>query len=356
MRLLPLLMIAGLVGPGLSAAAAGPAAVADAWERPPIAARSPEHAVLLGVAQAGPRWVAVGERGIVVVSDDGGKRWTQAPAPVSVTLTAVRFADAEHGFAVGHAGTVLASGDGGRTWTRKLDGRRIAELELQAAKAGGDPAALKSAERFVADGPDKPLLDLLVFDAKRALVIGAYGTALETRDGGTTWTPWRARLDNPKELHLYAVRQRGERIVVAGEQGLLLQSVDGGTTFRRISTPYQGSFFTVELPGDSEVVVAGLRGNAWRSTDAGTSWSQLASPMPVSITGSTVRADGSIVFANQAGALLGIDGGMLKPLPVPPLPPLNGVLALAGGGVVALSIRGVHVMGGSAPGRPDQPR
>lgn len=356
MRLSSLLVLSSLVGMSAPVAAAGPAAVADAWERPPVAAKLAERSVLLGAAQAGARLVAVGERGIVVVSDDGGKRWAQSPTPVSVTLTAVRFADAEHGFAVGHAGTVLASADGGRTWTRKLDGRRIAEFELQAAKASGDSAKLKSAERFVADGPDKPVLDLLVFDAQRVLVVGAYGIALETRDGGTTWTPWRARLDNPKELHLYAVRKRGERIVIAGEQGLLMQSSDAGATFKRIATPYPGSFFTAELSADAETVVAGLRGNAWRSTDNGANWSQLASPMPVSITGSAVRADGSLVFANQAGALLGSEGGALKPLPGPQLPPLNGLLATTDGRMVALSIRGVHLVDGAAPIRPEPPR
>lgn len=316
------------------------APVLPGLDRPALAVRQPGRAVMLGIGTAGPRLVAVGERGIVVISDDGGKRWTQSPTPVSVTLTAVRFADSERGFAVGHGGTVLASADGGRTWTRKLDGRRIAELELQAAKASGDPAKLKSAERFVADGPDKPLLDLLVFDAQRALVVGAYGIALETSDGGTSWTPWRARLDNPKEVHLYAVRKRGDRIVVAGEQGLLLQSSDAGATFMRIATPYQGSYFTAELPADAETVIAGLRGNAWRSTDNGANWSQLASPMPVSITGSAVRADGSVVFVNQAGLMLGIDGGALKALPAPPLPPLTGVLALDDGRLIGTSVAG----------------
>jgi photosystem II stability/assembly factor-like uncharacterized protein len=354
-RLASVLVLSSLIAASAGAAEAGRGAVADAWERPPAAARLAERSVLLGAAQAGARMVAVGERGIVVVSDDGGKRWAQSQTPVSVTLTAVRFADAERGFAVGHGGTVLASTDGGRTWTRKLDGRRIAEFELQAAKAGTDPARLKSAQRFVADGPDKPLLDLLVFDAQHVLVVGAYGIALETRDGGTSWTPWRARLDNPKELHLYAVRKRGERIVIAGEQGLLLQSNDAGATFKRIATPYQGSFFTAELPADAETVVAGLRGNAWRSVDNGANWSQLASPIPVSITSSAARADGSLVFANQAGLLLAIEGGALKPLPAAPLPPLSGLLATGDGHIVALSIRGVHLVDSTAPIR-EQPR
>ena len=336
------------------ARAAAEGAVQSALDRPAVSVRAPERVVLLGAALAGERVVAVGERGIVLGSDDAARSWRQAPTPTSVSLTALRFADATHGYAVGHGGTVLATGDGGRTWTKKLDGRRIAQLELEAAKLSGDQAALKSAERLVADGPDKPLLDLLVFDAQRAIVVGAYGIALATEDGGTTWTSWRTRLDNPKELHLYAVRQRGDMIVVAGEQGLLLLSADAGKTFKRLSAPYKGSFFTAELPADGEMIVAGLRGNVWRSTDSAANWSQVASPVPVSITASAQRADGSLIFVNQAGMVLGLKDDVLRPLPSGPLPPLNGVLALRDGALLALSIQGARRLdaGGATPQGP----
>jgi photosystem II stability/assembly factor-like uncharacterized protein len=310
-------------------------AVGAALERPALTVRHPERAVLLGAARAGPRIVAVGERGIAVLSGDEGQHWEQARVPVSVTLTAVRFADQDHGFALGHGGTVLATGDGGRTWTRRLDGRQLAQVFLAEAKASGDAAALKSAERLVHDGPDKPLFDLLVTSDKHVLVVGAYGIALASEDGGATWSSWRARLDNPKELHLYAIRQRGERIVIAGEQGLVLQSLDGGRSFKRIATPYAGSYFTVEMPADSAIVAAGLRGNAWRSADLGANWSRVASPVPVSIT-----ASAGPLFVNQAGMVLGLSDGALKPLNRDALPPLNFVLPLDGARVLALSIQG----------------
>lgn len=333
----------------LPAAPAVPAApVGEALDRPALLARDPAHAVLLAAAQAGPRVVAVGERGLVLVSDDGARRWRQVPTPTSVTLTAVGFADARHGYAVGHGGVVLATADGGTSWTKKLDGRRIAQLELDAAKHGGDAAALKSAERLVADGPDKPLLDLLVLDARRVLVFGAYGIALASDDGGATWQTWRARLDNPKEMHLYAVRRRGDTLLVAGEQGLLRLSADGGRSFRRLTSPYGGSFFTAELPADGEIVVAGLRGTAWRSTDGGASWMPIASPVPASITASAQRADGSLVFVNQAGMVLGRKEGALQPMPGGALPPLNGVLALADGTLLALSIHGARRLDATA--------
>lgn len=324
----------------LAATVAAATPVGDALDRPAVSARAAAQAVLLAAAEAGNRLVAVGERGIVLLSDDGGAHWRQVAVPVSVTLTAVRFADDKHGYAVGHGATVLTTVDGGETWVRRLDGRQAAQLALAAAQAGGDVLARRDAERLVADGPDKPLLDVLVQDAQHAVVVGAYGLAFATADGGNTWTSWIAPLANPKGLHLYAIRQRGERILVAGEQGLVRLSENGGRSFTAITTPYAGSFFTAELPAANELVLAGLRGNVWRSRNAGAAWNLLPVPMPASITASAVRADGSLVLTNQAGMVLVERAGQLVPLNAQPLPPLNGILPKRDGSLVALGIHG----------------
>lgn len=318
--------------------------VAASLDRPAVTARFPERAVLLAAANAGARVVAVGERGLVLYSDDGGKQWQMAQTPVSVTLTALRFVDDANGIAVGHGATVLGTADGGKTWVRRLDGREAARIELAAAKASGDPVALKSAERLRADGPDKPLLDVLLLGDRRVLVVGAYGLALFSEDGGKTWQSWRNRLPNPKELHLYAARRDGDRIVIAGEQGLLLQSRDAGQHFSRLATPYNGSFFALELPDSQSIIVAGLRGNVLRSGDAGLSWTPIASPMPVSITATAVAPDGGVLAANQAGFVMALQGDRLMPLNRKPLPPLNGLLPRAGAPLLALSVQGALVV------------
>ncbi|MCU6499001.1 hypothetical protein LPN04_14480 [Rugamonas sp. A1-17] len=335
-----------LAGDGVAAEAHG--AVTAARLRPAVAARNPAQAAMLGAALAGARIVTVGERGIVLLSDDQGKHWRQAAVPVSVTLTAVRFADASNGVAVGHAGVVLATTDGGAHWQLALDGRRAAALALTAAKARGDAAAIREAERLVADDADKPLLDVCLLDGGRMLAVGAYGLAFASGDGGHTWSSWMERFDNPKGLHLNTVRRRGDTILVGGERGLALLSGDGGRSFQRLEPPYHGSFFTAELPAGGDLVLAGLRGNAWRSADDGRSWAQLANPVPASITASAIRADGSLLFANQAGQLLAARGQALTPMPGAPLPPLNGVLDLPDGGLLALTIQGVMPAKGGA--------
>lgn len=329
-----------VIGAMLIAQGAGAAPIGDALDRASVAVRAPERAVLLGAAQAGARLVAVGERGLVVLSDDGGRHWSQAVTPTSVTLTTVRFANATHGWAVGHSGVVLATQDAGKSWRRQLDGRQLAQLVLDAALAGGDAKAIQDGERLKTDGPDKPLLDLLVIDQHRLLAVGAYGIALGSEDGGKTWTSWMPRLPNPKGLHLYAARLRGSTLLLAGEQGLVLQSGDAGRSFRRIETPYKGSFFTAELPADDTIVLAGLRGTALRSVDAGVSWSTLAAAMPVSITASALTSDGRLLATNQAGFVLALQGDQMQPVHAKALPPLNGLLPRPGGAVMALTVQG----------------
>lgn len=334
-----LLAAASLLGTCAVASADAPAG--PLLDRPAVAARAPDRAVLLDAAQAGSAWVAVGERGIVIRSEDGGRHWQQVPAPVSVTLTTVRFRDEFHGLAVGHGGTVLITDDGGRHWRRCLDGRRIAATMMADAVARKDAVAQAAAQRLVAEGPDKPLLDALVTGAGRMLVVGAYGLALASEDGGATWTSWAGRLDNPKGLHLYAIRRRGERIAIAGEQGLALMSDDGGRSFRQLTTPYKGSFFTLELPSDHEIVLAGLRGNVWRSVDDGGTWAQLALPVPASIVASRITAGGTLLLASQAGFVLARRGDAFVPLNRDPMPPLTGLAVGRSSGFLALSVQGV---------------
>jgi photosystem II stability/assembly factor-like uncharacterized protein len=333
------------------AARAEDVAVMPALQRPALRLRRPEQAMVLGASHAGARLVVVGERGVVIVSDDDGAQWRQVPVPVSVTLTAVRFVDATHGFAVGHGGAVLSTADGGSTWTQRLDGRQAAQLALLAARAGGDPRVLRQAERLVTDGPDKPFFDLHFHDRDHGLVVGAYNLAFSTADGGRSWQCVSASIDNPGGLHLYAIRARADVMVIAGEQGLVLRSDDRGRSFRRLALPYKGSFFTAEVSDDGgqRLLLAGLRGNVWRCTDGGTDWT--LAPLPAqaqaSVTGSALagrqatsdRAS-DIVLVNQAGQLLRARPDALTLLPGTPLPPLNGVLPLQGDRVLALSVAG----------------
>jgi photosystem II stability/assembly factor-like uncharacterized protein len=326
---------------GATAVPATAAPVADPMARPALMVAQPARAYLTGIARAGKRLVAVGERGIVVLSDDDGATWRQASVPVSVTLAAVQFPTPTQGWAVGHYGVVLHSGDGGATWTRQLDGVQAAQLVLRDAQAGqGGAAYLTEAQRLVADGPDKPFLALHFTDENNGFIVGAYNLAFRTRDGGKTWAPFGSRLDNPKASHLYAVEASGSDVLIAGEQGVLLRSTDNGTTFSRIGLPYKGSFFTLTSSG-ADAVVAGLGGNAFASHDRGATWGPLALPASVSVTAAHLEG-GRLLMANQAGMLLAgaVGATAVAPLNTPGLPQPNDLIALPDGAIVAVGVAG----------------
>ncbi|PTT79332.1 glycosyl hydrolase, partial [Pelomonas sp. HMWF004] len=238
--------------------------------------------------------------GLVLYSDDAGEHWQQAEVPVQVSLTALAFSDARNGWAAGHFGCLLQTRDGGQRWSLALDGRRLAELELNAA--GEDPALRQAAERRLAEGPDKPLLDLSAGPQGQAYAVGAYGLALERR--GEAWRSLHTRLPNPRRLHLYAVRHDGARLFMAGEQGLLLRSLDGGERFEALPSPYKGSFFGLLLTRSGTLLAYGLRGNIWRSADQGESWAAVPNPVPVSISAGLQRQDGALLLLAQNGDLL----------------------------------------------------
>jgi len=326
--------------------------------RPALALPAPGKAAMIGIASAGQRLVAVGERGVVLLSDNQGGSWRQASVPVSLTLTSVRFVDAQHGFATGHGGVVLATRDGGDSWERVFDGKRAADLVLAAAQAleqrlGAQDAsaqrAMAEARRLVEDGPDKPLLDLHFLDRQRGFVVGAYGLAFMTTDAGKTWTSLMDRIDNPRGLHLNTIAGSGDHVVIAGEQGLVLRSDDAGQRFTRVETPYRGSWFALQVGDAGEVLLGGLRGNAYFSERAGDAWSKVAFPSPVSITAFARTADGRVFAGNQAGQVFGsADGGRsFNMTPFRAEPPLA-ALATDGNGFVFAGLRGLHRVDGQS--------
>ncbi|MDD0837752.1 hypothetical protein PSQ40_04120 [Curvibacter sp. HBC61] len=330
--------------------AAGAAAANDALTRPALTVRDPARNVLLSVAWAGQRLVAVGERGLITLSDDQGQTWQQVRSPVSVTLTMVRFADDRQGVAVGHGGTVLTTQDGGQRWTLRLDGRQLAEIARQSAST---PDAVAEAERLLADGPDKPFLDVVMWDARRLLAVGAYGLAFHTRDGGQTWEPWMKRLPNPRGMHWYTVRRSGNAVLLAGEQGVLARSSDDGASFQALPSPYKGSWFTAEIGPGGSLLLAGLRGHVWRSAE-GQQWSAVSLPGATSILASTTDAQGSTWLASQSGSLFRLQGEVAQAVPARAQPMPAGLLAHRDGRLTVVGVAGAQQINPATPtgGRP----
>lgn len=219
-----------------AAAQAAPAS-APARPRPAMMAPLAAKTTLLGLAQAGPRLVAVGQRGHILLSDDG-TQWRQVEVPVNAMLNRVRFRDEQTGWAVGHDATVLLTTDGGQTWSLQHH-----------------------------DPESRPLYDVLPLDGGRVIAVGGYGTFLDSADDGRSWQPRSFPLGDLGQHFNAATRLADGTLLIAGERGLLARSKDGGGTWELLDSPYTGSFFGVLPAGDKGALVFGLRGNLYVSSD-----------------------------------------------------------------------------------------
>jgi photosystem II stability/assembly factor-like uncharacterized protein len=262
----------------------------------PLAAES----LLLDIAHHDQQFVAVGERGHILTSNNG-HQWQQMEVPTLATLTAVDF-NQSHVWAVGHDATIVYSADAGQTWS----------IQYQ------EPTL------------EKPLLDVLFFDENHGIAIGAYGLFLRSKDGGKTWLKEvHPELLNPDDVEYMAELKQedesfylqelqsiipnlnrvsfdGSTLYLAGEAGLLATSNDFGVTWQRMEIDYIGSFFDIQLTAAGRLFAVGLRGNLfewqqeqWQELDSGTSFTFNSI---VSVDSNT-----TLVLGNN-GAMLNITG------------------------------------------------
>lgn len=249
--------------------------------QPAVATSAATKAAMLGSALAGKRIVAVGEHGIVLLSDDDGKSFRQAKSvPVRSTLTEVFFADEQTGWAVGHWGVILNTTDGGNSW------------QLQRS----DTAV------------DQPLLSVYFKDKNRGWAVGLWSLLLDTRDGGKTWNanklpppPGGGKTDR-NLLHIFA--GKSGTLFIAAEQGTVIRSTNDGAAWTYFATPYKGSFWTGIGLQNGTLLVGGLRGKIFRSSDDGKSWSEIDSGTKSSLT--AFCESGAKVYA------AGLDGVYLE--------------------------------------------
>jgi photosystem II stability/assembly factor-like uncharacterized protein len=100
-------------------------------------------------------------RTYLLKTTDGGDSWRRVDvlsgADVDIVLARVRFADSEHGWVFGEMGALFATADGGASWTRQ----RVPTRHL--------------------------LLGASFLDAQQGWLVGAGATVLQTSDGGATW-------------------------------------------------------------------------------------------------------------------------------------------------------------------------
>src|SRR5579859_592635 len=236
------------------------------------------------------RAIVVGDKGVVMVSDDQGKTWARRQLRQGVrydNLYSVAFAaDGSSGWVVGDNGAIFHTADSGASWTE------------QKAPAGN------------------ALMTVAVIDAQRACAAGDHGNLLCTTDGGTTWTLRNA----PGDIGIFDLTfTDANNGWAVGEFQTMLHSSDGGATWKialggdhmKASDPY----FAIAFAGGREGLALGLSGSALQTTDGGNTWK----PTDLSIAHSSFYAvatvparTGAYYVAGENGVAALLDGGQLS--------------------------------------------
>lgn len=248
--------------------------------------------LLTDITRVNDRLVAVGKHGVIVFSDDG-KTWQQASTPVDTLLTAVFFADEQHGFACGHDATILATSDAGKTWQIR---QQLPQL-------------------------DKPCLSIHFTNAQQGIAVGAYGLYFHTQDGGKTWQKrfldsllfaedrtylQELKADDPEGYeietisilpHFNRIKQVHNALYIVGEMGLMAKSLDNGKTWQRLEEIYAGSFFDIQPLPNQHIMVAGLRGNVFVNNNA--QWQALPHNQRATVNSIISTNNGVLLMANS---------------------------------------------------------
>lgn len=284
--------------------------------------RRAQDALLLGLAHAGTQWVAVGEHGVILISEDEGRHWRQVASPTSALLTAVSFADPMHGWAVGHEGVIIATRDGGQTWV------------LQHAAEGADTHK------------GSPLLSVHALSNQVVEAVGAYGYVLRSQDGGATWSGLDSALVNPDQLHLNAMTASAmdaNSLFIAGEKGQIFHSADAGLTWTKLNSPTDASIFGISEPYPGALFVYGLGGQMYRSADEGLTWTVVSSGTTQGLNDIQGNRHKLVAVGNGGTVLVSDDGGQsFSHMTLPDRSALDAVQLDTQGNALAAGAEGIH--------------
>ncbi len=264
---------------------------------------------------------------IVMRTRDGGKTWETVMATTDY-YTDIYFKDADHGWLAGSYGTILRTVDGGQNWKLATVAgstlnwiNAIHFLDFQTGFAVGDNSIiLKSTdggliwEEIYKDpsGFGPPLMDVFCLKDTSVFICG---------DRGILWK-LNAKTNYFRQVTGVSNDDLGRKVVheidftdpnhgyALANGGQIIKTTDGGSTWQRLQFPnFENSFlYTLAFANSSEGWIAGNGGEIWYTDDGSTSWQKIST----SFTSANIPTVYFSPTKKQLGWLGTVDGKIFR--------------------------------------------
>jgi len=253
--------------------------------------------------------LAVGAKGTILRSTDGGRTWTIAPIADannnlgSEDLFSVAYAgpNANAGknptnntaFAVG-VDVSLQSDDGGAHWTNLYLQDRV------------NPSLLNCCVKFIG---------VAFGDATHGIIVSNKGVVFRTANAGVSWALTDLQLDaHDLSVDVNAISMNGTNAILGTNNGTVFFSNDGGATWNRGTSGTSSRILDVSMASPTVAIMTTVYNNGVvsnevprRSTDGGNTWSPIATNLALQAialmgSGNGYASDGSnYFFTNDDG-------------------------------------------------------
>lgn len=222
--------------------------------------------------------VIVGNEGLVLVTENGGKVWDKVQIPgvtPDINLLRVRVDPQGVAWVVGTMGTVYASSDYGKSWRRMATQQDQAWNDIGFSAAGqvwlvgeyGHVAFTEYKETLSKTEPswqgvkvsaEHSLMSIVFRDAQVGFIVGLDGVLLRTENAGKEWE----RIPLSTTEHIFDVAFDGISTVGVGSRGLRIVSDREGVNWRvgKVSNDDFAWHTSVAIKGGEELVAGATLG------------------------------------------------------------------------------------------------
>ena len=272
---------------------------------------------------------------VMSVQAQGG--WEKQRAGTMAWLYSLFFQDQNRGWAVGSKGTLLVTDDGGASWKQKSastndmirdiffvdqqQGWLVVEKNIYDLKTKDDPRTYLMQTTDGGDNWKRVDIKGINVDARlvraifsrggRGWIFGEGGTIFTTYDGGTNWT----KLQSPtRHLLLGGTFIDNDRGWIVGAGATIIQTSDGGDTWHVCQLPQAVEnsvrFAAISFVDNRLGWAVGSGGNVYRTINGGRTWQQQSSGVETdlydvkfldAVEGWAVGAEGTIIYTNNGG-------------------------------------------------------